>query len=246
MADQDADAGGAAVLKARDLARKRSADAIRAEAEAAAEALLERARTEAAALRAAAERTADEARAATAAAAEADARARREAAAVEAERTIAEARAEAQRMSRGASDERDRLIAEADAEARARAAAFLAQLEADAARDAAALEAELAGLCLDCVRQILDWTPDEERVAALCRRALDGVGRGGAAVLHVAPERVAEIGERLAGLEISVAARPGAPHDAMVLETRLGSIDLSVDAQLAAIAAALRGGASDG
>ncbi len=164
-----------------------------------------------------------------------------------ADAAVAAARREAEEILAAARAEADAVKARAEAEGAAngkRAAARIAAEASAAARaELAALESDLAATVAACVRRVIAWVPEEERLAALCRAALADLAEERALKLVVAPEARARAATALArecadGV-ITLGESDALGPDQALLETATGVIDLSLDAQLDALAEAL-------
>jgi type III secretion protein L len=170
-----------------------------------------------------------------------DARALLDAAAAEAERIRAAAReAYEQEKQRGYED--------GHAAGKEQLAEELARLSAEGARLASDFEARIPEIVMSALRQILGTYDQTELVLRTVSQALRMFHHQTELTLRVPPDRVEEVrmrvGELRAGsgarADIAVAADRHLPPGGCVLESELGSVDASIETQLAVLERAMR------
>lgn len=159
-------------------------------------------------------------------------------------RRLAAAEAEARAAGHAAGLEEGRRAA------RDEAAAVLLSMTQAAARQRDALCDQVAALALQVARKLLGRLADEERLLGLADTAAREMLPAGALVLTVHPDQVDAVRARLAAwsagaampheapVGFEVRGEPGAPPGLCRVESALGSVDATLDTQLAALAAA--------
>ena len=126
-----------------------------------------------------------------------------------------------------------------------------AALMAEAAAAAQAFwrtsEQRLADIVMEAVRRIISEFDDAERVAAVVRQLLGEAADEGRIRIHVAPDQVRAVRDRVQELQggavgadaIEVMADAAITGGACRMETQLGFVETSVDAQLEALGIAV-------
>ncbi|MDF9618769.1 HrpE/YscL family type III secretion apparatus protein [Pseudomonas entomophila] len=105
-------------------------------------------------------------------------------------------------------------------------------------------EERVAQVVLQSVRKLIADYPMGERIAKATQDGLALLGEGARVALHVHPQEVAAVRDGLERLEggtghIDVVANPLAQLGDCVLESEIGSVDVSIETQLKALQAAL-------
>jgi flagellar biosynthesis/type III secretory pathway protein FliH len=165
---------------------------------------------------------------------------------------IAAAEERAARVLAEAQAARARVLADAEEDGRrsglARAGAVLAAATAARERRLAAVEREIAAIALDVAGKLLgrELASREDAVVDLAARALAGARERREVTLRVHPDdaravRAAEgaLAAILARAPLAVREDSGVARGGAVVETEAGSIDASVETQLAELARAL-------
>jgi flagellar biosynthesis/type III secretory pathway protein FliH len=126
----------------------------------------------------------------------------------------------------------------------------LTTLATSMAEERARLRAEVGALALQVVRKLLGRFDDDQVLAALAATAANDLLGCHPVALVVHPDLCAPVRERLAaiasnplGLRCEVRGDPSAARDSCRLETEHGSVDASLQAQLARLEAAWAQGA---
>ncbi|WP_252091014.1 HrpE/YscL family type III secretion apparatus protein [Pseudomonas sp. MWU13-3659] len=109
------------------------------------------------------------------------------------------------------------------------------------------VDQRMSEVVLQAVRKVLGEYPSSDLTLAATREALSLVSNQKNVILHVQPEQVAEVRERIYGVlkefpevgYIEVVADARLDQGGCILETEIGIIDASVDGQLAALETAL-------
>ena len=165
---------------------------------------------------------------------------------------LEDARREAERIREAAKDtyetERQRGYQDGQAAAKAELAAQLAELTTQAARVVSEFEAQLPETVISAVRQILGTFDDTDLVLMVVRQALHMFHNQTELTLRVPPDRLEDIRARVAELyvgggslaHVGVVADRRLTGGACVLESELGSVDASIEAQLAVLERAMR------
>jgi type III secretion protein L len=129
------------------------------------------------------------------------------------------------------------------------ASVLVVETAAKVDRYLASLDGELAGLAFEIIRRVLQDFDDAELVARAARTALAELREAKAVLVQVHPSAEAAarraLADHLSGAEtspplIAIEADPGLDPRGCVLSTEFAVIDASVEAQLAAIAEAMR------
>lgn len=110
------------------------------------------------------------------------------------------------------------------------------------------VDQQMSDVVLQAVRKVLGDYPSAELTLAATREALSLVSNQKNVILHVQPDQLTEIRERVYEVlkeypevgYIEVVADPRLDHGGCILETEIGIIDASVDGQLAALEMALK------
>jgi len=130
--------------------------------------------------------------------------------------------------------------------ARDEIAATLTQLTADAQQDRERLRTQVGALALHVARKLIGELAADERLLALAETAARDALPGASLTLLVHPEQADAVRARLARRASADAAAPAlelrtdptCALDACRIDTELGSVDASLDAQLERLAAA--------
>ena len=129
--------------------------------------------------------------------------------------------------------------------ARDEIAATLTQLTADAQQDRERLRTQVGALALHVARKLIGELAADERLLALAETAARDALPGASLTLLVHPDQADAVRARLARRASADAAPalelrtdPTCPLDACRIDTELGSVDASLDAQLERLAAA--------
>ena len=108
-------------------------------------------------------------------------------------------------------------------------------------------ERQVVQLALALARRVVlrELTLDPDLVAAMAHVALERLGDGSPATIHLNPDDYAVVaskrGEHWAGTNVSLLPDPTLPRGGCLVESAFGVIDASVDAQFGELAAALLG-----
>lgn len=110
-----------------------------------------------------------------------------------------------------------------------------------------AVEQKMSDVVLRAVRKILKQYDNTELALSVTREALSLVSNQKQVILHVQPEQVSAVRERVSHIlkdfpevgYVDVVADARLDEGGCILETEIGIIDASVDGQLAALATAL-------
>ena len=110
-----------------------------------------------------------------------------------------------------------------------------------------AVEQKMSDVVLHAVRKILKQYDNTELALSVTREALSLVSNHKQVILHVQPEQVSAVRERVSHIlkdfpevgYVDVVADARLDEGGCILETEIGIIDASVDGQLAALATAL-------
>ena len=110
-----------------------------------------------------------------------------------------------------------------------------------------AVEQKMSDVVLNAVRKILKQYDNTELALSVTREALSLVSNQKQVILHVQPEQVSAVRERVSHIlkdfpevgYVDVVADARLDEGGCILETEIGIIDASVDGQLAALATAL-------
>lgn len=110
-----------------------------------------------------------------------------------------------------------------------------------------AVEQKMSDVVLRAVRKILKQYDNTELALSVTREALSLVSNQKQVILHVQPEQVSAVRERVSHIlkdfpevgYVDVVADARLDESGCILETEIGIIDASVDGQLAALATAL-------
>ena len=110
------------------------------------------------------------------------------------------------------------------------------------------VEQKMSDVVLQAVRKILKQYDNTELALSVTREALSLVSNQKQVILHVQPEQVTAVRERVSHRlkdfpevgYVDVVADARLDEGGCILETEIGIIDASVDGQLAALAAALK------
>ena len=110
-----------------------------------------------------------------------------------------------------------------------------------------AVEQKMSDVVLHAVRKILKQYDNTELALSVTREALSLVSNQKQVILHVQPEQVSAVRERVSHIlkdfpevgYVDVEADARLDEGGCILETEIGIIDASVDGQLAALATAL-------
>ena len=110
-----------------------------------------------------------------------------------------------------------------------------------------AVEQQMSDVVLHAVRKILKQYDNTELALSVTREALSLVSNQKQVILHVQPEQVSAVRERVSHIlkdfpevgYVDVVADARLDEGGCILETEIGIIDASVDGQLAALATAL-------
>ncbi|NNA09667.1 HrpE/YscL family type III secretion apparatus protein [Pseudomonas lundensis] len=110
-----------------------------------------------------------------------------------------------------------------------------------------AVEQKMSDVVLHAVRKILKQYDNTELALSVTREALSLVSNQKQVILHVQPEQVSAVRERVSHIlkdfpevgYVDVVADARLDEGGCILETEIGIIDASVDGQLAALATAL-------
>lgn len=154
--------------------------------------------------------------------------------------------AEAQRVQAA---ERARGYAEGKAAGAKEASILVVETAARVDRYLASLESQLAGLTMEIMRRVLQDFDDAELAARAASTALADLREAKSITVHVHPTAEKEVRKTLADMLISlddapppitIEADPKLSPSGCVLSTEFAVVDASVEAQLQAIAEALR------
>ena len=134
-----------------------------------------------------------------------------------------------------------------EAEGRKRAAALMADTVAAAQGQLRASEKRLIAIVMEALRRIIGDVDDTELTSRLVRQLLAGVESQGKIRLRVSPAQVTAVQDAVrqmpsrhsGGELVEVVADPSVEDRACRMETELGFVETSVDAQLEVLQAAL-------
>ena len=129
--------------------------------------------------------------------------------------------------------------AEGRAQGEAEAAALLLQTQAQVGAYLERLEPRLADLVFQILHAVLIDTPDPALIANATRRALPAFRETETITLSVPEAHLAEVEAQLSGLNLRIAPDRHLTGHQCILTSPVSSIDISLDAQLAAIRAAM-------
>nr|QIU79744.1 HrpE/YscL family type III secretion apparatus protein [Vibrio harveyi] len=109
------------------------------------------------------------------------------------------------------------------------------------------VEQKMTGVVLDAVRKIISSFDDVDTTASVVREALQLVSNQKQVILHVHPEQVAEVREKVSSIlsdfpevgYVEVIADARLKNGGCILETEVGIIDASIDGQLQALKQAI-------
>lgn len=109
------------------------------------------------------------------------------------------------------------------------------------------VEEKMTGVVLEAVRKIIDTFDDVDTTVSVVREALQLVSNQKQVILHVHPEQVVEVREKVAGVlsdfpevgYVDVVADARLKNGGCILETEVGIIDASIDGQLHALKQAI-------
>lgn len=134
---------------------------------------------------------------------------------------------------------RDEGRAEGRAQGVAEAAALLLQTHAQVETYLDTLQPQLVDLAFQIVAEVLDGTPDADLIVRATRRALRTFRETEAITLSVPEARLAEVESQLSGTNLRIAPDRHLTGRQCILTSAVSSIDISLDAQLQAIRAAM-------
>ena len=109
------------------------------------------------------------------------------------------------------------------------------------------VEQKMTGVVLDAVRKIINSFDDVDTTASVVREALQLVSNQKQVILHVHPEQVTEVREKISSIlsdfpevgYVEVIADARLKNGGCILETEVGIIDASIDGQLQALKQAI-------
>ena len=109
------------------------------------------------------------------------------------------------------------------------------------------VEQKMTGVVLDAVRKIINSFDDVDTTASVVREALQLVSNQKQVILHVHPEQVTEVREKVSSIlsdfpevgYVEVIADARLKNGGCILETEVGIIDASIDGQLQALKQAI-------
>ncbi|HHF0483338.1 HrpE/YscL family type III secretion apparatus protein [Vibrio diabolicus] len=109
------------------------------------------------------------------------------------------------------------------------------------------VEEKMTGVVLEAVRKIIDTFDDVDTTVRVVREALQLVSNQKQVILHVHPEQVVDVREKVAGVlsdypevgYVDVVADARLKNGGCILETEVGIIDASIDGQLHALKQAM-------
>ncbi|EKA3120225.1 HrpE/YscL family type III secretion apparatus protein [Vibrio alginolyticus] len=109
------------------------------------------------------------------------------------------------------------------------------------------VEEKMTGVVLEAVRKIIDTFDDVDTTVSVVREALQLVSNQKQVILHVHPEQVVEVREKVAGVlsdfpevgYVDVVADARLKNGGCILETEVGIIDASIDGQQHALKQAM-------
>ncbi len=109
------------------------------------------------------------------------------------------------------------------------------------------VEEKMTGVVLEAVRKIIDTFDDVDTTVSVVREALQLVSNQKQVILHVHPEQVVDVREKVAGVlsdypevgYVDVVADARLKNGGCILETEVGIIDASIDGQLHALKQAM-------
>lgn len=105
----------------------------------------------------------------------------------------------------------------------------------------------MTNVVLDAVRKIIDTFDDVDTTISVVREALQLVSNQKQVILHVHPEQVVDVREKVAGVlsdfpevgYVDVVADARLKNGGCILETEVGIIDASIDGQIQALKQAM-------
>ncbi|HGS5725901.1 TPA: SctL family type III secretion system stator protein VscL [Vibrio parahaemolyticus] len=109
------------------------------------------------------------------------------------------------------------------------------------------VERKMTNVVLDAVRKIIDTFDDVDTTISVVREALQLVSNQKQVILHVHPEQVVDVREKVAGVlsdfpevgYVDVVADARLKNGGCILETEVGIIDASIDGQIQALKQAI-------
>ncbi|HCG7390829.1 TPA: SctL family type III secretion system stator protein VscL [Vibrio parahaemolyticus] len=109
------------------------------------------------------------------------------------------------------------------------------------------VEHKMTNVVLDAVRKIIDTFDDVDTTISVVREALQLVSNQKQVILHVHPEQVVDVREKVAGVlsdfpevgYVDVVADARLKNGGCILETEVGIIDASIDGQIQALKQAM-------
>ncbi|HCG7963041.1 TPA: SctL family type III secretion system stator protein VscL [Vibrio parahaemolyticus] len=109
------------------------------------------------------------------------------------------------------------------------------------------VEQKMTNVVLDAVRKIIDTFDDVDTTISVVREALQLVSNQKQVILHVHPEQVVDVREKVAGVlsdfpevgYVDVVADARLKNGGCILETEVGIIDASIDGQIQALKQAM-------
>lgn len=109
------------------------------------------------------------------------------------------------------------------------------------------VEQKMTGVVLDAVRKIIDTFDDVDTTVSVVREALQLVSNQKQVILHVHPEQVIDVREKVSSVlsdfpevgYVEVVADARLKNGGCILETEVGIIDASIDGQLQALKQAM-------
>ncbi|EGQ8526361.1 TPA: SctL family type III secretion system stator protein VscL [Vibrio parahaemolyticus] len=109
------------------------------------------------------------------------------------------------------------------------------------------VEHKMTNVVLDSVRKIIDAFDDVDTTISVVREALQLVSNQKQVILHVHPEQVVDVREKVAGVlsdfpevgYVDVVADARLKNGGCILETEVGIIDASIDGQIQALKQAM-------
>lgn len=109
------------------------------------------------------------------------------------------------------------------------------------------VEYKMMNVVLDAVRKIIDTFDDVDTTISVVREALQLVSNQKQVILHVHPEQVVDVREKVAGVlsdfpevgYVDVVADARLKNGGCILETEVGIIDASIDGQIQALKQAM-------
>ncbi|MDC5807043.1 HrpE/YscL family type III secretion apparatus protein [Vibrio europaeus] len=109
------------------------------------------------------------------------------------------------------------------------------------------VEQKMTGVVLDAVRKIIDTFDDVDTTVSVVREALQLVSNQKQVILHVHPEQVIDVRDKVSSVlsdfpevgYVEVVADARLKNGGCILETEVGIIDASIDGQLQALKQAM-------